>query len=91
MKSITIRDLRQRWPEAESLLETEKEILVTRDSRPVARLLRYEESVRPRTQFDPKAHARWQEKISGKVNLVEKYLIEDREDRRRGSTSNSSV
>ena len=42
MKSITIRDLRQRWPEAESLLKTEKEILVTRDSKPVARLVRYE-------------------------------------------------
>jgi antitoxin (DNA-binding transcriptional repressor) of toxin-antitoxin stability system len=87
MKSITIRDLRQRWPEAESLLETEKEILVTRDSKPVARLVRYDEEDRPRTQFDPKAHARWQEKMGGKVRLVDKYLIEDREDRPTGSGS----
>lgn len=81
MKSITIRDLRQRWPAAESLLKTEKEILVTRDSKPVARLVRYEEEVRPRSSFDPKAHARWQEKMGGKVRLVEKYLTADREDR----------
>lgn len=87
MKSITIRDLRQRWPEAESLLKTEKEILVTRDSKPVARLVRYEEPNRPRKQFDPKAHARWQEKMGGKVNFVEKYLTADREDRPRGSKS----
>ncbi len=43
MKTITIRDLRQRWPEAEALLETENEIHVTRDSKPVARLVRYME------------------------------------------------
>ncbi|HIG31715.1 MAG TPA: type II toxin-antitoxin system Phd/YefM family antitoxin [Verrucomicrobiales bacterium] len=79
MKTITIRDLRQRWPEAEALLETENEILVTRDSKPVARLVRYMEPNRPRKQFDPAVHARWQEKMGGKVRLVEKYLTADRE------------
>jgi hypothetical protein len=32
MKTITIRDLRQRWPEAEAALQVEDEILITRDS-----------------------------------------------------------
>ena len=36
MKTITIRDLRQRWPEAEAALEVENEILITRDSKPAA-------------------------------------------------------
>ena len=40
MKTITIRDLRQRWPEAEAALEVEDEILITRDSKPVAKLVR---------------------------------------------------
>jgi antitoxin (DNA-binding transcriptional repressor) of toxin-antitoxin stability system len=32
MRTITIRDLRQRWPEAEAALQAEEEIIVTRDS-----------------------------------------------------------
>src|SRR6267378_3843738 len=35
MKTITIRDLRQRWPEAEAALQIEEEIIITRDSKPV--------------------------------------------------------
>ena len=36
MKTITIRDLRQRWPDAEAALKVEDEILITRDAKPVA-------------------------------------------------------
>ncbi len=36
MKTITIRDLRQRWPVAEAALEVEDEIIIARDSKPVA-------------------------------------------------------
>ena len=39
MKTITIRDLRQRWPEVEAVLQAEDEIIVTRDSKPVAKLV----------------------------------------------------
>ena len=39
MKTMSVRDIRQRWPEAERALRTEGEIIVTRDARPVARLL----------------------------------------------------
>jgi antitoxin (DNA-binding transcriptional repressor) of toxin-antitoxin stability system len=82
MKSITIRDLRQRWPEAEALLQVESELLITRDSVPVAKLVRYSEPAKPRKRFDPTAHARWQMKMSeGKVvRLVDKYLLTDRQD-----------
>jgi len=40
MKTVTIRDLRQRWPEAEAALQIEDEILIKRDSKPVAKLVR---------------------------------------------------
>ena len=39
MKTITIRDLRRRWPAAEAALKVEEEILITRDSKPVAKLV----------------------------------------------------
>ena len=45
MKTITIRDLRQRWPEAEAALQIEDEILITRDSKPVGKLVRIQITV----------------------------------------------
>ncbi len=84
MKTISIRDLRQKWPEAESRLQVEKEIIITRDAKPVAKLVRYEEPVKPRKRFDPAAHAKWRESVFGKgrvLRLVDKYLTADREDR----------
>jgi antitoxin (DNA-binding transcriptional repressor) of toxin-antitoxin stability system len=65
MKTITIRDLRQRWPEAEAALELEKEILITRDSKPVAKLVRVSEAPARRPRWDAEAHGRWQKKVSG--------------------------
>jgi antitoxin (DNA-binding transcriptional repressor) of toxin-antitoxin stability system len=84
MKTISIRDLRQKWPEAESRLQVEKEIIITRDAKPVAKLVRYEEPQKPRRRFDPVAHAKWQESVFGKgrvVRLVDKYIAADRADR----------
>ena len=83
MKTISIRDLRQKWPEAESRLQVEGEIIITRDTKPVARLVRYVEPEKPRKRFDPAAHARWQKKWNGgkTVRLVDKYLAAAREDR----------
>ena len=81
---MSIRDLRQKWPEAESLLQVEKEIIITRDAKPVAKLVRYVEAEKPRKRFDPIAHAKWQAGVFGKgkvVRLVDKYLTADREDR----------
>jgi antitoxin (DNA-binding transcriptional repressor) of toxin-antitoxin stability system len=83
MKTVTVRDLRQRWPETEKALQIEHEILVTRDSRPVARLVRYVEPDSPRTRFDPVAHGAWQRKMSGgKVTRwVADGLLTERDER----------
>jgi antitoxin (DNA-binding transcriptional repressor) of toxin-antitoxin stability system len=80
---MSIRDLRQKWPEAESRLQVEKEIIITRDAKPVARLVSYVEPEKPRRRFDPVAHAKWQKKWNGGkiVRLVDKYLPAARQDR----------
>jgi antitoxin (DNA-binding transcriptional repressor) of toxin-antitoxin stability system len=84
MKTISVRDLRQRWPEAEALLEVEGEIIVTRDSRPVAKLVRIAPASRARQRFDPETHGAWQRKMArGKVSRwVHRALAEGRRDRR---------
>src|SRR2546428_3863163 len=83
MKTLSVRDLRQRWPEAEALLRTEREILITRDSKPVAKLVRFTAPKRPRKRFDPMANAKWQRKVSGgRVSRwVDGALAAAREDR----------
>jgi antitoxin (DNA-binding transcriptional repressor) of toxin-antitoxin stability system len=84
VKTISVRDLRQRWPEAEARLQVEREIVITRDARPVAKLVRIDERPKPRKRFDPAAHARWQRRIAGgKVaHWVDRAVREAREDRR---------
>ncbi len=83
MKTVTVRDLRQRWPETERALQVEREIVVTRDSKPVAKLVRYVEPVKPRANFDPVSHGKWQRKMSGgKVTRwVEEGLLKERDER----------
>ena len=39
MKSISVRDLRHHWPEAERALLSEREIIITRDAKPIAKLI----------------------------------------------------
>ena len=82
MKTITIRDLRQRWPKAEAALQIEDEILITRDSKPVAKLVRVTAEGPGRVRWDPEAHARWQRKVSGrKVSRSDAALAAARADR----------
>jgi antitoxin (DNA-binding transcriptional repressor) of toxin-antitoxin stability system len=83
MKTITIRDLRQRWPEAEAALQFEEEILITRDAKPVAKLVRVSPEEPRRKRWDPEQHMRWMKKVWGnkQVRLVDKYLLADRADR----------
>jgi antitoxin (DNA-binding transcriptional repressor) of toxin-antitoxin stability system len=60
MKTMTVRDIRLKWPEAERALARVGEIIITRDSKPVARLVPYE--TRPsarRKRFDPAEQERW--------------------------------
>lgn len=64
---MTVRDIRQRWPEAEKALAEEGEVIVTRDSVPVAKIVPY---VAPAARkgkvkgFDAAAHMRWLKRIS---------------------------
>lgn len=85
MKTITVRDLRHRWPEAERQLEREGEMLVTRDARPVAKLVRVAAVREPRLRFDPDEHARWQSKTNaaGTTRWVDRALAASRTERRK--------
>lgn len=65
MKTITIRDLRQRWPEAEAALQVEEEILITRDSKPVAKLVRIVPPPVSRQRWNPEEHKKWIKKTYG--------------------------
>jgi len=84
MKKMTVRDIRLRWPEAEKALAAEGEIVVTRDSKPVARILPYVSPARKkRNRFDRKEHMRWLRKISKgepAIPSTDELLREDREE-----------
>ena len=84
MKTITVRDVQQRWPEAEQALETEEEIIITRDGKPVARLLPVEPEPVQGKRFDPEENRRRREKLWGKGVVLNSLsgLLEDREDRK---------
>jgi antitoxin (DNA-binding transcriptional repressor) of toxin-antitoxin stability system len=82
VKTITIRDLRQRWPEAEAALQLENEILITRDSKPVAKLVCLSPAASKRPRWDAEEHARWQRKLcGGKMSSSDAALARSRADR----------
>ena len=59
MTSMTVRDVRLHWPKAEKALATGEEIVITRDSKPVARLLPFlPGATEARPRFDCAAHIR---------------------------------
>jgi antitoxin (DNA-binding transcriptional repressor) of toxin-antitoxin stability system len=83
MKTMTIRQIRQEWPEAERQLAVEKEILITRDGEPVAKLVQIEKTTAQKKKFDPDYFAKERERIFGKgvtVNWVQEFC-ESRNDR----------
>ncbi len=60
MKTMTVRQIRLKWPEAERALARIGEIVVTRDSKPIARIVPYEARPRMRrARFDPAEQERW--------------------------------
>lgn len=65
------------------MLEAEGEIIITRDSKPVAKLVRLVEAAKPRKRFDPDKHAAWQARVGGRrvVRWVDEFLARDREAR----------
>ena len=84
MKRMTVRDVRLHWPEVEKGLVREGEIVVTRDGRPVARLVPYR--ARPqkaRRRFEAQAHGAWLARFwRGKVAgpTTDELLARDRAD-----------
>jgi antitoxin (DNA-binding transcriptional repressor) of toxin-antitoxin stability system len=65
MKTMTIRDLRQRWPEAEAALLVEEEIFIARDAKPVAKLVRVTEPKVRRKRWTAAEHQKWIKKVYG--------------------------
>src|SRR2546425_3172741 len=65
-----------------------EEIIVTRDGKPVAKLVRVRELEIAPKRFNPRRHARWQAKVSGRrtVRWVEEFLIADRQAREVGAS-----
>jgi antitoxin (DNA-binding transcriptional repressor) of toxin-antitoxin stability system len=84
MKTITIRDLRQRWPEAEAALQAEDEILITRDSKPVAKLVRFVPPKTKRKRWNPEDHKKWIKRVFGDKVFPssDEALAENRADRK---------
>jgi antitoxin (DNA-binding transcriptional repressor) of toxin-antitoxin stability system len=83
MKTITIRDLRQRWPETEKSLQVENEIVITRDGQPVAKLVRVSADIVKRPRWNVEEHARWQRKVSGgKISRSDAALARSRAERK---------
>jgi antitoxin (DNA-binding transcriptional repressor) of toxin-antitoxin stability system len=81
---MTVRDVRLHWPRAEKALADGEEIVVTRDAKPVARILPF---VPPRKvsrkRFDPDAHLRrlrafWKDRSFGPS--TDEWLARDRAD-----------
>ena len=85
MKTMSVRDIRQNWPEAERALREEGEIIVTRDSKPVARIVPIAGAViRTRSRFDSTALARWRTRFWKKQPeqpSTDRTLDDDRRDR----------
>jgi antitoxin (DNA-binding transcriptional repressor) of toxin-antitoxin stability system len=65
VKTITIRDLRQRWPETEKTLQVENELIITRDGQPVAKLVRVALPETKRKRWNPEEHKKWIKKVYG--------------------------
>lgn len=63
MKSITIRDLRPRWPAIEKTLQIENELIITRDGKPVARLVRVIPETSKRKRWTLEEHTKWIKKV----------------------------
>ena len=84
MKTMTVRQIRQSWPEAESALALEGEIIVTRDSKPVAKIVPVGTSFKKRPRFDPLVHERWMNRFWKKkaaLPSTDAELARDRADR----------
>ena len=82
---MSVREIRQKWPEAERALAREGEIIVTRDSKPVAKIVSYREPLKKRPRFDFVAHEKWLREFWKKqprqTTTIDEELARDRADR----------
>jgi prevent-host-death family protein len=83
MATFTIRDLRQRWPVIEKAVAEAEEVVITRDGKPVAKLMRYEEPTKKRSRFNPEKHLEKMKRFWGGKMLrsSDERLAESRKDR----------
>jgi hypothetical protein len=84
VKSISVRDLRHRWPEAEKALLSEKEIIITRDAKPIAKLTKWVGEPLRSGRFTPASHRKWQRQVFGQgktMRSVDEWIEKGREDR----------
>ncbi len=85
MKTMSVRDVRQKWPEAERLLALEGEIVVTRDAKPVAKIIPFpapKKTRRPRMDFEKLR--KWRErfwKTQPPQPSTDEWLARDRAER----------
>jgi hypothetical protein len=82
VRTITVRDLRHKWPLAESWLQEEGELLITRDSKPVAKLVKVAEK-KSQKRFSAKEQEKWRRSVFGSgapkqlvVEMLETYRKE---------------
>jgi antitoxin (DNA-binding transcriptional repressor) of toxin-antitoxin stability system len=82
MKRVSVRVLRQRWPEVEKSLRREGELTITRDGKPVAKIVLIQPEEKKRRRFDPEEHAKRMKRLWGNrvFNIVDAGLAEERED-----------
>lgn len=74
MKSVTLREFLDEWPKTEELLHQEGELVVMKDSRPVAKLLPLDEDKEGRGSFDFNKHfALMDEILEESPGLAEPY------------------
>ena len=84
MTRMTVRDVRLHWPMAEKVLAQGEEIVVTRDAKPVARLLPFVPTTpRVRPRFNPESHFRRLQRFWTKQPAqptTDEWLARDRSD-----------
>ena len=83
MKTISVAELNDHWSDATQWLDTDGEVLLTQDAKPVARLTKIQP---PSTKkaFSLAEHQTWQRSVFGDEKLepwVDKSLAQEREER----------
>ena len=65
-------------------MKVEEEILITRDSKPVAKLVRVAEPAARRKRWNPEEHKKWIKKVYGNKVFpsIDEQLAEGRADRK---------